>query len=329
VVTRRKWFIAIIVFVILSGGGYAIAALTATTGTVSACATSPIQTISANGVKVGTISPKIGCTTVTYTVPTATNTVTSVSTVTVTQPTTTTLPPGEPAPIAGLGYHQVFRDDFATLDRTVWDDHIWYDGPPSPAWTNFQTAESGILNLRSSASYTYPGGNWPINTISTFTSGKSFKYGYFEARMKWTAGQGSWPAFWLIRTDWAQGSGACPGFAGELDVFEGQGSEPNVFYGTVHKDSACSDDQQNINNWQPTSTNLTAGFHTYSALWTPTTITWYLDGVTLMSAPTYSTDNAPMFLLLQQWTGGWDGDPTATTPDPMDNQVDYVDVWQQ
>jgi hypothetical protein len=58
-------------------------------------------------------------------------------------------------------------------------------------------------------------------------------------------------------------------------------------------------------------------------------VTWYLDGVQTHSAPTYATDNQPMYLLLQEWTGGWTYDPDATTPDTLDNQIDYVDVWQQ
>jgi hypothetical protein len=47
------------------------------------------------------------------------------------------------------------------------------------------------------------------------------------------------------------------------------------------------------------------------------------------SAPTYPTDNQPMFLLLDEWIGGWTTGTDATTPDTLDNQIDYVDVWQQ
>ena len=48
-----------------------------------------------------------------------------------------------------------------------------------------------------------------------------------------------------------------------------------------------------------------------------------------MSAPTYATNDQPMFLLLQEWVGGWDGAPDASTPDVIENQVDYVQVWQK
>ena len=255
-------------------------------------------------------------------------------------------PSTEPAPIAGLGYHQVFRDDFNTLDRSVWDDHIWYDDAPSPSWTGYQTVENGVLNLRTSRNYTYSGGNWPINTLTTFSSGLTFQQGYFEARMKWTKGDGAWPGFWLFsyrhatNPSWPSLNPYCKNnglplaqcYSGELDAYEGQGSEPQSFYGTIHRNSSGDygvADQQNSNNWQPAGVDLTSDFHTYGMLWTATQITWYLDGKPLMSAPVYDSTNQPMFLLLQMWIGGWTMDPDSTTPTTLDTQVDYVQVWQK
>jgi len=238
-----------------------------------------------------------------------------------------------PLPIAGQGYRKVFADEFNSLDRSVWDDHIWYDDPPSPAWAPTQYVDNGIFHLVSRRNDLYPGCTtncYPIITATTLSSGKSFQYGYFEARMRWTKGPGSWPAFWLISTGWAK-TGSCATPSGELDVMEGQGTEPNVLYGTIHKDSAsrCGGDNQNGNNYQPVGIDLTAGFHTYAALWTATTVSWYLDDRLVMAAPTYSTDNQPMFLLLQMWSGGWTSGPTSATPLELQTEVDWVHVWQK
>jgi beta-glucanase (GH16 family) len=217
----------------------------------------------------------------------------------------------------------------------VWDDHIWYDGAPSPSWSGFQEVDSsGTLHLRTNRNFLYTGCSancYPINTITTQTSGKTFQYGYFEVRMKWPAGHGSWPGFWLYSYQHAIDSAQCTTQAGEVDVMEGQGSEPDVFYGTVHSNTnGCAPaDDQNGNNYQPQGVDLSTGFHTYSVQWTPSTVTWYLDGVETHSAPTYPTDNQPMFLLLQEWVGGWTFDTDSTTSDTLDNQIDYVDVWQQ
>jgi hypothetical protein len=50
-------------------------------------------------------------------------------------------------------------------------------------------------------------------------------------------------------------------------------------------------------------------------LWTSSTVSWYLDGKLLHSAPAYDSLEQPMFMLLQMWSGGWEGDPDSTTPE--------------
>ncbi len=240
-----------------------------------------------------------------------------------------------PGPIAGQGYHLVFKDDFNHFRKRVWTHRIWYDDPPQSNWKGFQTVKNGVLHLRTGRSYaatctTCSSGDWPINTITTLKS-RSFRQGYFEARMTWTKGDGAWPGFWLYSTQHAKDSDQCATKAGEVDVFEGQGSEPKVYYGTVHSNTnGCAPaDDQNPNNYQEVGKNLTTGFHRYGALWTDSRITWYLDGKKLMSAPTYSTTDQRMFLLLQMWVGGWTQDPNSSTPNVIQTKVDWVRVWQQ
>jgi Glycosyl hydrolases family 16/Bacterial Ig domain len=237
-------------------------------------------------------------------------------------------PPGEPAPIAGQGYHKVFGDEFNTLDRSVWDDHIWYDGPPSPSWTNFQTTHNGELDLLTSRNFTP---SYPINNVTTYTSGKTWTFGYFEARMRWTGAPGAWPAFWLISKGWADRAN-CATPSSEIDMMEGQGSEPFSFYGTIHSDSAsaCSGHKQNGNNWDPWPTRLADNWHTYAATWTQGQVCWYVDDTLAHCAPTYpDTAISPMFMILYMWTGGWTTDPTSATPDVLHTEVDWVHVWQK
>jgi beta-glucanase (GH16 family) len=239
-----------------------------------------------------------------------------------------------PGPIAGEGYHLAWRDEFKSFRTKVWSRRIWYDDRPQKNWSKFQYVSGGVLHLRTGRSYaatckTCAPGDWPINTVTTLGS-HSFKQGYFEVRMRWTKGAGAWPGFWLYSTQHARDNDQCATKAGEIDVFEGQGTEPRVYYGTVHSNTnGCApEDQQNGNNYHPVGKNLTTKFHRYGALWTQDRITWYLDGKRLMSAPTYSTDDQRMFLLLQMWIGGWTKDPNSTTPDILQTQVDWVRVWQ-
>jgi hypothetical protein len=246
--------------------------------------------------------------------------------------------PPVPSPISGQGYSNVFGDEFDTLNRAVWDNHIWYD-PTPPAGTQF--IQNGVLNLVSRRS-----DGFQNNTVTTQTAGKTFKYGYYEARMRWTKGNGAWPAFWLFsyrhatNPAWPSinpvcsqlGEPASHCYSGEIDVFEGQGREPNVFYGTIHRNS-CScygvSDQQNGNNFQPAGADLTAGFHTYGMLWTATQMSWYLDGQLLHTAPAYDSLSQPMFVILQMYVGGWTGGTDSTTPAELKTEVDWVRVWQK
>jgi beta-glucanase (GH16 family) len=251
-----------------------------------------------------------------------------------------------PAPIAGRGYRRVFRSDFRTLDRKIWDDHIWYDGAPSRGWRRFQTVAKGVVTLRTSRRFARPDGTWPLNTITTLGSRHSFLRGYFEARLRWMKGNGAWPGFWLMSYRHAtnpawpavnpycrrQGLAVARCWSSELDVFEGQGNDPRGFYGTLHRNS-CScygvSDAQNGENYRRFTQDLAGGWHTYSALWTRSRITWYVDRQPVLSAPVFDSTNQPMFLLLQMWTGGWSGSPDGSTPDFLATQVDYVRVWQR
>jgi len=261
-------------------------------------------------------------------------------TVSVTSAVCSQPPPNEPAPIAGQGYHVAFDEQFTTFAPGTWETGIWYD-PGAPAGSIF--AQNGVLNLVSKRSDGYP--NITVTTEAGSTP-RTFTQGYFEARMRWTKGAGAWPAFWLlsyrhsvnpsypnINPVCAQnGLPAAQCWSAELDVFEGQGTEPTVFYGTIHRNSCnCYGVQntQNGNNYHNVGVDLTAAFHTYGMLWTASTISWYLDGALVGSAPTYDSTNQPMFILLQMWIGGWTSGTNSSTPAELKTEVDWVRAWQK
>jgi chitodextrinase len=249
-------------------------------------------------------------------------------------------PPNEPAPIAGQGYHVAFDEQFTTFTPGTWETGIWYS-PGAPAGSI--TAANGILTLSSKRSDGYPD---ITVTTEAGSSPRVFTQGYFEARMRWTKGAGAWPAFWLISYRHSvnpsypsinpycaqNGLPAAQCWSAELDVFEGQGTEPSIFYGTIHRNSCnCYGVQntQNGNNYHDVGVDLTAAFHTYGMLWTASTISWYLDGNLVGSAPTYDSTNQPMFILLQMWIGGWTSGTNSSTPAELKTEVDWVRAWQK
>jgi chitodextrinase len=249
-------------------------------------------------------------------------------------------PGGEPGPIAGQGYARTFADEFGSLDRSVWCDREWWEGAP-PA--NSQYVQDGVLHTVSRRSQGYAN-----TTVSSEPCGqanpKSFKQGYFEARMKWTAGNGSTPAFWLFSTRHATNP-AFPSInpycaqnglphpecmTAELDVFEGQGHLPRDFSGALHRNTAgfygAPDVYRQV--YATTGVDMTAGFHVYSAKWTQAEVCWYLDESLLGCRPTYDSTNQPMHLLFYQWPDSWARDPDASSPDELHTEVDWVRVWQ-
>lgn len=164
------------------------------------------------------------------------------------------------------------------------------------------------------------------------TKGKfEVTYGRVEARLKLPAGQGIWPAFWLLGADIAANPWpAC----GEIDIMENIGKEPDTVYGTVHGPGYSGA------NGVGGPFVLSAGkfaddFHVFAVEWEAKEIRWYVDGEKFFSVtPTDVAGdwafNHPFFLLLNLAVGGqWPGYPNDTTVFPQTLLVDYVRVYQK
>ncbi len=260
---------------------------------------------------------------------------------------TTTAPSGEPVPIAGQGYSKTFADEFdAALDPSVWTMKQYWETEPPPGAVVVSNGTVKINNFRP-----YPFTDQSITTGPYWYGDpvkKSWQFGYFEARMKFSGGKGSWPAFWLISKAHATSPNwpACPepdnNF--ELDVMEFQGDEPTQFYGTEHRNTGdrCSsvdtDCRANctapLDDTRSVFTNpgvLAGAWHTFSAKWTATDITWYVDDVSQGSQPLFDSGDQQMYIALTMQSCGWDNtnDCDANTPDPLTTEVDWVRVWQK
>ena len=157
--------------------------------------------------------------------------------------------------------------------------------------------------------------------------------GRFEARIKIPAGQGLWPAFWMLGND--IGSHGWP-TCGEIDVMENVGKQPSTIYSTIHGPGYSG------SNGISASVNLSTGkfsddFHVYAAEWEGTQIRFYLDGQ--LYATRTSSDlpqgtvwvfDHPFFLILNVAVGGnWPGSPDGTTVFPQKMLVDYVRAYHR
>jgi len=128
-------------------------------------------------------------------------------------------------------------------------------------------------------------------------------YGYFEMRAALPQGQGLWPAFWMLGEN-----------NKEIDVLEALGSDLKNANNAMHSPDVPQYGNASFNPY-------TIGFHTYGVMWTPQTLTYYVDGSPVWSAPTPADMNSPMHLIVNlavggAWPGAPDSTPPVTTPPP-------------
>src|SRR5690606_15444517 len=118
---------------------------------------------------------------------------------------------------------------------------------------------------------------------------QEWTYGRFEIRAKLPAGQGTWPAIWMLPTDSPYGTWAA---SGEIDIMEAvnlktqttvdgvlQPPEAKV-HGTLHYGRVWPG---NVNAGAPyvlpNDANPADDFHTYAIEWEEGEIRWYVDDV--------------------------------------------------
>jgi beta-glucanase (GH16 family) len=149
-----------------------------------------------------------------------------------------------------------------------------------------------------------------------------------QARMQIPAGQGMWPAFWMMGQDFDQvGWPRC----GEIDVMENFGKDPKMVHGAAHGPGYTGAD---ITASHRAHSSLAKDFHVYSVVWEPGRIRWYLDGrryATVTPADlgsrTWAFDHE-FFLLVNVAVGGTASvtpGPSVTFPQRL--LIDYIRVY--
>jgi beta-glucanase (GH16 family) len=196
-------------------------------------------------------------------------------------------------------------------------------GCDTPLGINPFDIDAGILTLQANPT---PTADLPCLMSLPYTSGTIISYpsftttyGFFETRAKLPAGQGLWPAFWLLdeNLQWPP----------EIDIFEFIGGQYTTLEMHTH-------DSNSAYAFGATSTvpDVSLDFHVYGLDWEADTITWYFDGVQQAQTATAPDLDQPMYILLNLAVGGtgsWPGPTNSSTVFPANMQVDYVRVWQK
>ena len=153
-------------------------------------------------------------------------------------------------------------------------------------------------------------------------------YGTMSASIQLPAGQGIWPAFWMVGTNigtvgWPQ--------CGEIDLIEIY-SIPTHYRITLHGPSTQAPASGYQVQFNGAIADLSQGFHNYWVTREQGRITAGIDSATLASFTPASMppggqwvfDNQPMYGLLNVAVGGDPvGPPNASTPFPAAMLVDW------
>ena len=247
------------------------------------------------------------------------------------------------------GYTLSWSDEFNGADGSAPDSTKWtYDlGGGEDGWGNQEleaytnravnaqikggnlaiTAQKETFTGTDGATRDYTSAR--LKTQGLFTQ----TYGRFEARIKIPAGQGMWPAFWMLGQDInAVGWPKC----GEIDIMENIGREPGMVHGSLHGPGLTGGTSDTTSTVVlPNNANFADDFHIYAVEWEPTQVRFYVDSnnyVTFNKSEwpangTWVFDH-PFFIILNVAVGGsWPGPPDATTQFPQQMLVDYVRVY--
>jgi beta-glucanase (GH16 family) len=145
----------------------------------------------------------------------------------------------------------------------------------------------------------------------------SFLYGRIDVRARLPISKGYWPAIWML----PEGNEH-----NEVDMMELLGDDPALVYLTTHQDQQQID--QYLHSLQ--GTDYSQGFHTFSLLWTASSLTFYIDGQQI-GTTTRAVPHQRMYLLICTAIGDasdWPGAPDGSSRFPQYNDTDYVRVYQ-
>ena len=242
-------------------------------------------------------------------------------------------------------YKLRFADEFDGKDYSLPDAGVWHNCTrESPTWKRFtsQTAEGqqktafirdGKLVTRCIKNTIAEEGDVEMISGAIESSDKMyFTYGRVEGRLRTTPHVGNFPAFWLMPQD---NSAGWPN-AGEIDIWEQIDTE-NKTYHTVH--THCTHDLHlALPNSGSTHTNA-ADYHVITLDWTPTLLTWYVDGTKAFSyAKTKQSFllergqwpyDKPFYLILNQSVGNGSWAKNCDVNFEYETLFDYVRLYQK
>jgi beta-glucanase (GH16 family) len=238
-----------------------------------------------------------------------------------------------------------WADEFPgpNLDLSKWQYEVMPDTNGGLAYCTDRSQnvfiQNGVLNLQMIRE-NYQGKSFTTGRIRTYGRFAP-RYGKIAAKIKMPYGLGVWPAFWMLGNNYQDKTWPK---CGELDIVEMMGGNGVNGDKTVissfhwYTTGATYTGQADSSSTYVNSQRLADDWHVYEMNWTPTTITYLFDGITVNSLgigdPAGSNCfNFPEFIILGTGVGGafWSPaitDPAqVTAPMPQSFQIDWVRAY--
>jgi len=234
----------------------------------------------------------------------------------------------QPFESSGGLWQLTFSDEFdgTAVDADKWSNGFgWGDTAGNfAAWCDpsANVVSDGTLVQRADRLGAPQGGKFfsaaCLHTRETFSQ----RYGYWEARIRVASGAGLHSAFW--------GKPANEQWPPELDVEEIGGDRPDTVIMSAHWRDGSG---HRLKNQRYRGPDYSGDFHVFGLEWSPSGSTWYVDGVErarISDGATEMSAQGPFYALLNLQVGlGGAVQPSAATPFPAYQVVDYVRIWER
>jgi beta-glucanase (GH16 family) len=293
------------------------------------------------------------------------------TTTTAPPPPTTTPPPTNSqfgtTPIFSDNFQQDFAQNQTEPSSTSWNLDNWGScggttlsqnntGDGGPGTTNYyidgiNPTRNAYLTSNGLAITAIPAGgdsyasaqvDGQPNANGSSNQGFSAAYGMVEASIQMPQAANGQPAQGLCPGFWMLGNNDIPGstIPGEIDIIEAPsfgGAQGYPAYFDLHGtdvNGPTGTTSQQYSESTPAAGNLAAGFHTYSIAWTPSTITWSVDGTPYYTASQTALvaggswienyDTSKFHLIFTLAVGGWPCDDPSVPCYPQTEPQNYT-----
>ena len=253
----------------------------------------------------------------------------------------------------GLAWYHIFSStrptqgggDDTDYDNLVWSDEFNTDGAPDPAnwaydlgrgdngWGNGESqtytdrteniaVADGLLTITARRE-NFSGANFTSSRIKTENKFE-FTFGRVDIRAKLPTGGGTWPALWMLGEDYA--TNTWPG-CGEIDIMEHVGNQQDRLFSSLHFPGNSGGNAATRSTEVP---GISTEFHIFSAIWSPETIRFFVDGELYHTFTNNSNlpFDSDFFLIFNVAMGGNFGGDIANDFQESSMQLDWVRVYQ-